>query len=326
MQELRWNAAHEICAAERLQRDIRERFLSFMARDLCTYRLEKALAAPGCRIQARCRSVGGFTVTRIATSEAASRFVRRAEEISGDGRHEFALLLLLSGDATVSQFGRTLHMSPGSYALAAWSHPIIQESSRGPAESICFVMPRSFVDRRMLVGEDLCVRPYDVTAGLHRLAFETVKLFQENAGRLSDEDFEKSARAVGDLVVLAVGADAPDISSADHSVRAAHLLRAKHIIRERLSDADLTLEAVAQELGLSLRYVHKLFRDEGRTMYEYLKSARLQRARELLELSSSRKMTITEVALECGFSGMSHFSRSFKEAFGLSPQDVVRHD
>jgi len=49
-------------------------------------------------------------------------------------------------------------------------------------------------------------------------------------------------------------------------------------------DPDLTLAAVAGETSLSLNYLHKLFRDEDRPMWEYLQGERLQRARELLEL------------------------------------------
>jgi len=57
-------------------------------------------------------------------------------------------------------------------------------------------------------------------------------------------------------------------------------------------------------------------------MYEYLKSNRLEKARELLETPSLRKITITAVSLACGFSDKSYFSRLFKQRFGISPRDV----
>jgi AraC-like DNA-binding protein len=325
MQEFHWNEREALFRSGRPGMDVRERLLGFMARDLCTYRLDKSAGGnPGGQIHARSRSVEGFTLSRIATTEARSRVVRDDTEIAGDGRNQFALISVLRGEVRLLQFGRSLDCTPQTFALAAWSEPIAHEALKGPADTICFAIPRAFVEQRVMVGEDLCVRPYEPAKGLHRLAFQTVSTFEANAWTLSDGEFEKSARAVADLVLLALG-DSGDAAASEHSVRAAHLARAKRLLRERLSDSDLRLERIAQELGLSLSYLHKVFRDEGRTMYEYLKTVRLQRARELLELSASRKMTITEVALECGFSGMSHFSRCFKEAFGLSPQDVLRN-
>jgi AraC-like DNA-binding protein len=111
--------------------------------------------------------------------------------------------------------------------------------------------------------------------------------------------------------------------STESSIRAGNLSRAKRIIRRRLSDPDLTLSDIARECCLSLDYLHRLFRNDGRTMWEYLKSERLQRARELLDLGTLRRMTVTELALECGFSNMSYFSTAFKRAFGLCPREVL---
>jgi len=69
-------------------------------------------------------------------------------------------------------------------------------------------------------------------------------------------------------------------------------------------------------------YLHNLFRDEGRTMYEYLKGERLQRARGMIDVSSANRMTITEIAMECGFSDPAYFSRLFKQVFGMTPSEV----
>jgi transcriptional regulator GlxA family with amidase domain len=59
-------------------------------------------------------------------------------------------------------------------------------------------------------------------------------------------------------------------------------------------------------------------------MAEYLKGVRLQRARELLELSLMQNLTVTDISFQCGFSDTAHFSKSFKRAFGISPRDVQR--
>jgi len=106
-----------------------------------------------------------------------------------------------------------------------------------------------------------------------------------------------------------------DLSSGERSIRAANISRARRVIHQRLCDPDLALADVARESGLSLGHLHHLFQNEGCTLWEYLKSARLQRARELLESASAPSVTITDISAQCGFSNTSYFSTAFQRAF-----------
>ena len=254
-----------------------------------------------------------------------SRLRRDGAEITRDGRDPFALFVALRGAKVMSQFGRSREVTPGSYSFISASEPAYQEKRQsGTSDTICFVMPREFVDQRVVSGENICVRPFEAGKGLHGLAFETVMAFQKNAWKIADDEFEKSARVLAELVLLALGGTA-DVLSGERSIRASNLARTKRIIRQRLLDPELTLTAVAREVGLSLNYLHKLFRDDGRTMWEYLQGERLQRARQLLEVSSLRNLSITDVSLECGFADAAHFSRLFRRAFGICPREALRN-
>jgi AraC-like DNA-binding protein len=109
------------------------------------------------------------------------------------------------------------------------------------------------------------------------------------------------------------------------SIRAGALGRVKHIIARGLSDQELTLVAVAAESGISLRYLHSLFRNEPRSANQYLKLQRLARARQLLNLADARSTTVTDVATACGYSNLSQFSTAFRREFGISPKDALHH-
>lgn len=273
---------------------------------------------------ARSRSVGGFTIARFITTGGSCRLSRRDAEIARDGRDHYILHMLLRGKVSISQFGRNHLIEPRSYTLISAADPVSHDNI-GEDDAVCFVLPREFVEQRVVSGERLCARPYQAGKGFHKLVLETANAFQRNAWDINNDEFCKSAQVVADLMLLALSGSA-DLLSGEHAVRAGNLARAKRIIRQRLTDADLTLTAVAREADLSLGHLHSLFRDEGEglTMREYLQSERLQRARTLLTLPSSRQRTVTEVALECGFSNASHFSTSFKKAFGISPRDALR--
>ncbi len=73
----------------------------------------------------------------------------------------------------------------------------------------------------------------------------------------------------------------------------------------------------ARRLGLSTRQLDRLFAEKLGTSYaDHYRRIRLERARDLLRQSA---VSITEIALGCGFSSASHFSRAYREAFGVTP-------
>jgi AraC family transcriptional regulator len=81
---------------------------------------------------------------------------------------------------------------------------------------------------------------------------------------------------------------------------------------------NLSLSAIANELNMSQYYFCRLFkRSMGITPHQYLIQQRVERAKQLLKRS---ELTITAVALQCGFSGQSHLAKHFRKQTGLTPQ------
>ncbi len=82
--------------------------------------------------------------------------------------------------------------------------------------------------------------------------------------------------------------------------------------------AKLSLSRVANELNLSPSRISHLFKDIcGLCFRQYLTCRRLEEAETLL---NSPKSNITSVGFTLGFSSPSHFCRSFKEQFGITPK------
>jgi transcriptional regulator GlxA family with amidase domain len=74
---------------------------------------------------------------------------------------------------------------------------------------------------------------------------------------------------------------------------------------------------IAQSINLSARQLERLFaRHLGKSPQAYYRDLRLHRARTLIEGSS---LSLTEIALSCGFEGSAHFSRLFKQRYGMTP-------
>jgi len=93
--------------------------------------------------------------------------------------------------------------------------------------------------------------------------------------------------------------------------------RVKSYIIEHYNEEDLNLERIAREFKLSPYYLsHTFKRVEGEKLWKYLREVRLARAKELLETTD---MSITDIALEVGYSDTAYFCTLFKKEVGVSP-------
>jgi len=82
-------------------------------------------------------------------------------------------------------------------------------------------------------------------------------------------------------------------------------------------DARLTIETLAQEVGLSPAHFARSFKESlGRSPHQYLLTLRLERARRWLETTTA---SLSDIAQRAGFADQAHFTRLFKRAFGVTP-------
>lgn len=94
-------------------------------------------------------------------------------------------------------------------------------------------------------------------------------------------------------------------------------LRAAHIINERFC-SKITLGTIAHELGISPQYLSNVFsKTMNIKLCDYICLMRLRYAAALI---LEGKMNITEICFECGYQNLSHFVRSFKKHFGVTPK------
>src|SRR5262249_17355035 len=93
-------------------------------------------------------------------------------------------------------------------------------------------------------------------------------------------------------------------------------------IAARFQDPELSLPKVAQTLHISSRYLQRLLEMSGTSFTEHANELRLQRAYALLIEGRQGKVRISDIALQVGFSDISHFNRLFRSRFRGRPSDV----
>ena len=91
----------------------------------------------------------------------------------------------------------------------------------------------------------------------------------------------------------------------------------KDYIRENYKEENLSINLVAERVGLSVGYLGRLFKKmEGKSVSEYIMSVRLEKAEELLKNS---QISINTIATQVGFVNNSYFYSVFKKAHGVTP-------
>lgn len=91
------------------------------------------------------------------------------------------------------------------------------------------------------------------------------------------------------------------------------------IMEKEIANPDLNINALAEKMGLSRsKFYYKIKGLTGEKPLDFFKKYRLNRAAELL---LDGRHNVSEVGYMTGFSSLTVFSRSFKQAFGVSPSE-----
>lgn len=99
--------------------------------------------------------------------------------------------------------------------------------------------------------------------------------------------------------------------------------RARELIRAQ-ADEPMRMSELAHGLGVGLRSLQQTFRREvGCSPRAFLMQCRIERARERL-LAATDESKVAAIALDSGFTDLSHFSRRYREAFGELPSETLQ--
>lgn len=82
---------------------------------------------------------------------------------------------------------------------------------------------------------------------------------------------------------------------------------------------NISVEKIAEVCGLNRSYFGKIFREAvGKTPQEFILNFRMAKASELLKLT---KLNITDIGNAVGYENPLHFSRAFRNIYGISPRE-----
>jgi AraC-like DNA-binding protein len=263
---------------------------------------------------------GRFRLTDFTTAPAKVR--RTRQHIGADCEADYGLIVPIEGIFRLLHMGEETLCPPGGCLLLDGAEPFTFLQTH-TIHALVLRLPRSFLEDRFADPHAFCAAYIPCREGMGKVAVESLFALCREIGSIGAEAAAPAVQAAAELLALALYSNM-DIASNETTTRIANFKRLQRYINHELASPDLSPEVIATACGISLSYVHDLFRLSGETLGSYVRKQRLRRAREMLENPLMAGKSITEIAFECGFSNSSHFSRIFKDYYDLTPRDIRR--
>ncbi|MER5259753.1 helix-turn-helix domain-containing protein [Streptomyces sp. NPDC002855] len=258
---------------------------------------------------------------RVSTVEAdAHRVSRTASHIARSTDRFVVIGVQVSGRTGLTQDGRRAEAGQGDLFVHDTARPYFLEHPER------FATRAVHIPRRALGLPDEELRRVTGTAiGSDRGCAAVLRPFLttlvDSADSYAPASASRLASSVVDLFAVLV-AEQPRDAGADAGGSRGHLVaRVRDHIDRKLGDPALSPEDIAKAHHISVRYLHRIFEDEGVTVGRLIQRRRLEECARELARGGRDKPSVSSVAQRWGFVNPAHFSRVFRGAYGLSPRE-----
>jgi AraC-like DNA-binding protein len=263
--------------------------------------------------------LGDIRVCRLNASR--HRVVRTSTFAKQDDRGFLKVVLQKKGTSYFEQGGRSVLLSPGEWSIYDTARSYTVSSPRS-VEQLVLMVPREKILTGGLDLSYLIVRRFLGNAGISRLTYQFITTIFDEMAMISLDAACGISDTIAELIRLALLGHSVD----QNMERTAPLRR--HAQRDRihgyicshLRDPELSIAHIAAAINCTKRYVHKIFQTDATTVSDQIWRMRLARCREDLCNPAYAGRSITDIAFSWGFNSSAHFSRTFKQEFGVCPR------
>lgn len=255
------------------------------------------------------RNVCKFTSSRYCENLFVSCFVLETDTQVMQKAHTLPshrIMLIIDGESEVNIDSQLISLQQGGLLFAFAGEKIVFK----PWQQCKYM----YIDFDGLRAEELIKRFNISKTNRYFAGFDSIiPLWQESLGRATESTFD----LVTESVVLYTFSRLTASLSRGNSV----LNRVLNITEERFNSFDLSISAIANELGYNSKYLSHLFKEKMNISYsEYLRCLRIKYAASLFDNGLD---SIKNVALLSGFSDPLYFSTVFKNVVGVSPKSYI---
>lgn len=263
---------------------------------------------------------GDLSLTRCRSD--AIELERTLARISTDKVRDYAFHVFVEGGMdevkvhSASHDGGGLGADGGSILALDMNEPV--HMRRGRCHVITLFAPASLVQQEFAWPEALHGRTAQPTTPLLRLAVDHVVALDREIACMSLATAEAAMRESTRLLVAAFARQTRMSGDARAAVRAAMFGQVRRYVQANLHHEGLSPERVLGALELPRPTLYRMFQHEG-GLGSYIRHLRLRQAADDLRLRPD--LMVTDIAYGLGFRSASDFTRAFRRAYGMTPQD-----
>ena len=270
------------------------------------------------RAELTASELGPVTLSRVW---AEPHCVRRSADLIESRPHDtFMFSLMLAGAGILAQQGREVALGVGDASLYDGSQPF---SLALPQlfDMIVLQFERDALLQRCPMVEQLTASRLPADAPGFALVSSVLRSLNQDA--LSDDTDLSKQLGTSVLDILAVAlAEHFGAATTMESQRKKYFLRACGYINANVDDPSLNPSQIASAVGLSVRYLHLLFRENDTSVTRFMFSRRLAKCYGDLVDPTKAHLSVTDIAHSHGFKTAAHFTRRFTDAYGENPSTV----
>ncbi|MBN8831595.1 MAG: helix-turn-helix domain-containing protein [Sphingomonadales bacterium] len=257
------------------------------------------------------RGVGQLRLLQLHAP--AQRVVHCGDGSAGRATPSIQLVYARRGTLRTLMAGKRFSVEPGQFVLLDNTR-FYQMEMDTAHEAVDLMMPQGWLEKYLPDPEALLARPISARTGW---GAPLGTLLETMIVGLDESPLPRPliAEQVGALLALATGFHEPS-PSRHRGQLARQILRR---IESDYADPELSPERIANDLGISRRYLQALLAGAGTSFVQELNATRLDRASDLLTDPRAASLSLGDVAWRCGFLDPGYFARLFRKRFGVTP-------
>lgn len=265
------------------------------------------------------RQIGNLRVSEVTAGAHAVRSGYKPSDMPRENC--LYATLMLEGGGYLQQDGKEVYLPPGDFAFYDATRPHALNFDKGVKMMLVHI-PLNLLQSQIAGVEQCTIRCIDGKTGVGAVTATFMRSLSSHLPEMDKSSYGHLAECTFDLLVSSLSSLMPEASPLSKS-RALSLQRVKAFVEQHLADPELSITAVSLGVGLSARYINKLFEDahSSWSLSRYILGRRLERCRQDLGNLAFQRQHISEIALRWGFNDFSHFSRTFKACFNMSPRE-----
>jgi AraC-like DNA-binding protein len=268
----------------------------------------------------RLRKLAGPAGRFVDLTATAMNLSRTANDCGRD-RLDMVSLTLFLGTPVACGFGsagRSALIQPGEIGVKDFTRPAMASWQSRPHRGLNLHLPRLAVEAAL--GDKVARLHGKVLtpAGLAPLLRSQLVAMAKLAPRAGSTVRAAALEAAVDLALGVLRCE-QGTRLEDEANDDGFFAGAKVFITRYLGSPRLNPGLIAQQLHCSRAHLYRVFARHGETVAGHVREQRLRRAYSLLAASAGGETAISDIAFRCGFENPVHFTRLFRERFGLTP-------